>query len=67
MTHHSTEMTSIDDFDFTAGYGTAIVATPARVRGSALNEDWRTADSWCLREDCDGATHAGTRPRAVRR
>jgi len=63
MTSISTETTNTDEFDFTAAYGTAIVAVRARLATSARNDDWRAADGGSLIEHGDGLFGVGNRSR----
>jgi hypothetical protein len=65
MNQRSTDMTSTDEFEFTAGYGTAIIMR--RAASSARNEDWRIAEDGSRMEQDDFSVHAGIRPRAVHR
>jgi hypothetical protein len=44
MTRNPTETTIIDEFEFTAAYGTAVVLVPPRAADHARDDDWRTAD-----------------------
>ena len=65
MNQRSTDMTSTDEFEFTAGYGTAIIMR--RAARSARNEDWRIAEDGSRMEQDDFSVHAGIRSRAVHR
>jgi hypothetical protein len=67
MNQRSTDMTTTDEFEFTAGYGTAIIMRRAGTASSAHNEDWRIAEDGSRMEQDDFSVHAGIRSRAVHR